>query len=81
MDDAADAGWDSAGARLHESLLVTAAAGTDEIVLSFGTTRVEDEARVPVLQGQVALSPRAAQHLRDMLARLLAEHDARAPRP
>jgi hypothetical protein len=76
--------WDLAGMRTHASDIASAVAGPAEVVLNFGARhgadRLGGDVGVSLLQ-QVELRPLTARHLHDMLARLLAEEDAKANRP
>lgn len=76
--------WDMGGMRTHASDVASATPGTDEVVLNFGVKRGADQVGGDVaveLLRQIGLRPNTAKHLHDMLARLLAEEDARANRP
>jgi len=68
--------WDTSDIRTQICDLATARSLDDRIVLNFGA-RAADEAQVQAFGARLArrilLPPAAARHLRDMLARAVAE--------
>lgn len=71
--------WDLSAARSSYCTLASASAATRRVVLNFGIPRGRErsprELEVERLH-RVSLSPAAANQLRQLLAHLLAEHDA-----
>ena len=68
--------WDTTDTRTQVCDLATAAATQEQVVLAFGT-RAADDLQVQAfgarLLRRIALRPASAKHLRDMLARAMAE--------
>lgn len=85
MDEGAASGirWDRSAARSQVASIASVGSASDRVVLSFGVRHGEDapgaEQGVTLLR-RIALQPMTAKHLRDMLARLLAEADAAGPK-
>lgn len=79
-DGNADLNWDVSDIRTQVCDLATARSEDDRIVLNFGA-RAADEAQVQAfgarLARRIALRPASARHLRDMLARAMAEPGTR----
>lgn len=71
--------WDVSTVRNHACDVVSAVGTTAEVIVTFGATRggaKPGEEITVERRREVALQPRAAQNLRDVLRNLIAEADA-----
>jgi hypothetical protein len=74
------ANWDTSRARSSHCTLASASAAGQQVVLNFGVTRSREGAPKELelqLMHRIALSPKIASQVRQLLSRLIAEHDAR----
>lgn len=71
--------WDLSGARSSYCTVTSAGSAPQKVIVNFGIPRGRDgsprELEVELLH-RVVLSPMAASRLRELVARLLAEHEA-----
>ena len=78
-EDASEPVWDTSGRRDHACDVVTATSGASEVIVNFGVTRRGRDAAGEIsveARRRIALLPRAARNLRDVLRGLIAEADA-----
>lgn len=72
--------WDASGMRSTHCDTASTAAGKADVTLNFGVRRAKEGGSAEVgieLRHRIVLTPAAAKSLHDLLARVIAEHEAR----
>ncbi len=72
--------WNISGLRSSYCTIASASSAPQQVVLNFGASRSREGAPGELeaqLLHRIVLSPKAASQLRQLLDRLIAEHDAR----
>lgn len=75
----ADLNWNTSGLRSSYCTIASASSTSQQVVLNFGAPQSREGAPgelEPQLLHRIVLSPKAASQLRQLLDRLIAEHDA-----